>query len=214
MSTPANPTAAPAESFGVRLRNIVVGFFFGVVLLLPQILQIRRNPNSWLAFRVVLGFAGAALVVLPIGLWNSYLLAICGLALFLTSILLPPAQTSNTADAKARELGALIVVNGGRFQPTNERAAPVQLFVGSEQIWVLNPRFRPLLAIPVNEISSANVEHVRHRWVLRVSWSSASAEFTYRGMFAEHLARVAESTLQSVMRPALPIITRSRAASA
>jgi hypothetical protein len=214
MSTPANPAAAPSASISVRLRNIVFGIFFGIVLLLPQILQIRRNPSSWLAFRVFMGLVGAALVVLPIGLWNSYLLAIGGLALFITSILLPPAKLINSADEKAKELGALIVVNGGRFQPSNEHATSVQLFVGAEQLWVLNSKFRPLLAIPVAEISSATVEQVRHRSVLRVLWNDHAAEFTYRGMFAAHLARVAETTLQSVMRPALPVIPQRRAASA
>ena len=135
-------------------------------------------------------------------------------ALFIASILLPPSTANNNADEKARELGALIVVNGGRFQPSNERATSVQIFVGAEQLWVLSSRFRPLLVIPVNEISSATVEQVRHRWLLRISWSGRTAKFFYRGMFSEHLARVAETTLQSVMRPALPVIPQRRAASA
>ena len=214
MSTPANPAAAQTESIFIRLRNIGVGIFFAIVLLVPRILDIRRNPGSWLAFRIFLGFAGAALVILPIGLWNSYLLAIGGLALFITSILMPPRRATNTADEKARELGALIVVNGGRFQPNNERASSVQIFVGAEQIWVLNSKFRPLLAIPVNAISSASVEPMRNRWVLRLRWNDLTAEFSYRGFFAEHLARVAETTLQSVIRPALPVIPQRRAASA
>jgi hypothetical protein len=214
MSTPATPAAAQSESFGIRLRNIVVGIFFAVVLLVPRILDIRRNPGAWMAFRIFLGLVGAAFVVLPIGLWNSYMLAIGGLALFITSILLPPVKLTNTADEKARELGALIVVNGGRFQPNNERAASVQIFVGTEQIWVLNSRLRPMLVIPVNEISSAIVEQVRHRWILKIRWSDRTAEFSYRGFFSEHLARVAETTLQSVVRPALPVIPQRRAASA
>jgi hypothetical protein len=214
MSTPATPAPAQSESLGIRLRDIVVGIFFGIVLLVPRILDLRRNPSSWIAFRIVLGLAGAALVILPIGLWNSYLLAIGGLALFVTSILLPPARVTNTADEKARELGALIVVNGGRFRPNNEGAVSAQIFVGAEQIWVLNSRFRPLLVIPVSEISAASVEQVRHRWVLRIHWTDHTAEFFYRGFFAEHLARVAETTLQTVIHPALPVIPQRRAASA
>jgi len=37
-----------------------------------------------------------------------------------------------------------------------------------------------------------------------MTWASHTAEFSYGGIFAEHLARVAESTVRSVMRPALP----------
>jgi hypothetical protein len=214
MSTPANPVAAQPEGFGIRLRNFVIGVFFAVVLQVPRILHLRRDPRSWVAFRVIMGLVGAALVVLPIGLWNSYLLAVCGLALFVASILLPPAKMDNNVDEKARELGTLVVVNGGRFQPNNERATPAQIFVGAEQLWVLDPKLRPLLAIPVSEVSSVSVEQVRSRWLLRIVWSARSAEFSYRGVFAEHLARVAESTLQSVLRPALPVIPQSRAASA
>ena len=214
MSTPATPAAAPSEGILLRLRNIVVGAIFGAVLLLPRVLDLRRNPNSWLALRIIMGLVGAALVVLPIGLWNSYVLAIGGLVLFIAAILLPPAKSTNTADEKARELGALVVVNGGRFQPNNERATAVQIFVGADQLWVLDANFRPLLAIPVNEISGANVQSAKSRWLLTIRWSENTAEFTFRGVFAEHLARVAESTVQSVMRPALPVIPQRRAASA
>ena len=36
----------------------------------------------------------------------------------------------------------------------------------------------------------------------------------YGGIFGEHLARVAESTIRSVMRPALPVLPQRRAAGA
>lgn len=214
MSTAPATAASQHEDSGARLRNFVIGATFAAVLLIPKLLHIRRNPQSWMAFRFFLGFAGAALVILPLSLWNSWLAAIAGLGMFLAAILLPPAKPHNVADEKARELGALVIVNGGKYQPGNAIPAPVQLFVGAEQIWALDSQFRPLVVIPAAEITSANASQKKDRWILQVRWSDNTAEFSYQGIFAEHLARVAESTLGSVMHSPLPILPKSRAASA
>jgi hypothetical protein len=214
MSTAPATAASPVEGTGARLRNVLIGAMFAAVLLIPKILHIRRNAQSWMAFRIFLGFAGAALVILPLSLWNSWLAAIAGLGMFLAAILLPPAKSQHVPDDKARELGALVIVNGGKYQPGNAAASPVQLFVGAEQIWALDANFQPLLVIPALEITSANALQKKDRWILQVRWSDKAAEFSYRGIFAEHLARVAESTLGSVMHTPLPILPKSRAASA
>jgi hypothetical protein len=214
MSTAPATAASSHEGTSARFRNLFIGALFALVLLIPKLLRIRRNAQSWMAFRVFLGFAGAALVVLPLGLWNSWLAAIAGLGMFMVAILLPPAKPLNVSDDKARELGALVVVNGGKYQPGNAAPAPVQLFVGAEQIWALDAHFQPLLVIPAAEITSANAVQYKDRWILQVRWPDNAAEFSYQGVFAEHLARVAQSTLGAVMRSPLPILPRSRAASA
>jgi hypothetical protein len=214
MSTPANPVAAKGETIGAKLRDVLLGAGFATVLLVPKLLHLRNNRRAWYAFRVMLGLSGASLVVLPIGLSNNYYLAVFGLALFIAGILLPPAKHSYNVEKKARELGALVVVNGGGYQAVNEPASPVQLFVARETIWVLDSRLRPLLVIPTNQISSVRAEETRKHWQLRIEWGGNFGEFSYRGAFAEHLARVAETTLQSAMRPTLPVIPKSRAASA
>jgi len=214
MSTAPATAASPVEGTGARLRNLLIGAMFAAVLLIPKLLHLRRNPQSWMAFRVFLGFAGAALVILPLSLWNSWLAAIAGLGMFMAAILLPPAKTLNIPDEKARELGALVIVNGGNYQPGNAAPATVQLFVGAERIWALDSNFQPLLVIPAAEITSANALQKKDRWILQVRWSDNAAEFFYQGVFAEHFARVAQSTLGSVMHSPLPILPRSRAASA
>ncbi|HZV86124.1 MAG TPA: hypothetical protein VFF95_01155 [Candidatus Binatus sp.] len=216
MSTAPATAASQHEGTGARLRNLVIGAMFAIVLLIPKLLRIRRNAQSWMAFRVFLGFAGAALVILPLSLWNSWLAAIAGLGMFLAAILLPPAPPHTTTDDKARELGALVIVNGGSYQPDNTAPAPVQLFVGAERIWALDSHFQSLLEVPADEITSANAvqAQAKNHWTLQVRWSDHIAEFSYRGIFAEHLARVAESTLGSMMHSPLPILPRSRAASA
>jgi hypothetical protein len=214
MSTAPATAASQHEGTGARLRNLMIGALFALVLLIPRLLHVRRNAQSWMAFRVFLGFAGAALVILPLSLWNSWLAAIAGLGMFLAAILLPPAKPRNLADDKARELGALVIVNGGKYQPGNAAPAPVQLFVGAEQIWALDSHFQPLIVIPAAEITSANALQKKDRWILQVRWSDNAAEFFYQGVFAEHFARVAQSTLGSVMHSPLPILPKSRAASA
>jgi len=197
-----------------RLRNTAIVALFAVALLIPKIIHLRRSERSWFAFRIALGMFGSSLVLLPLALWGSYLLAVVGLAMFVGAILLPSARPDTTADEKARELGALVVVNGGEYQPGNAPAAPVQLFTGVENIWALDRHFQPLLVIPVRELTVARVENKSGVWLLQLRWADHAAEFTYRGIFAEHLAHVAETTLHSVMRPALPVIPQRRAASA
>jgi hypothetical protein len=214
MSTTSNPALSQSDSFGKKLRNVSVGILFAMVLLIPRLLHLRRNAHSWMLFRTFLGIAGAALVVLPLGLRNGYLFSLAGLAMFIAAILLPPARHVMSANDKARELGALVVVNGGQYQSRSSAAASVQFFVGAESITVLDSHFQPLLVIPVAEITSARAEQSGERWLVRVVWPDHTAEFAYRGIFAEHLARVAESTVRSVMRPSLPVIPQARAASA
>lgn len=214
MSAASNPALSQPEGFGKRLRHLAVGALFALALLIPKILHMRRNPRSWMLFRIFLGVAGAALVVLPVGLGTSFVPAIVGLAMFISAILLPPAKPGTNTDDKARELGALVVINGGRFQPGSASSVTVQLFVGAESIWALDRRFQPLLEIPVSEIAAASAEESEKSWRLRIAWGSHTAEFSYGGIFAEHLARVAETTIRGVMRPALPVLPQRRAASA
>jgi hypothetical protein len=213
MSDASNPGLS-SEGFGKGLRQLAVGALFGLVLLIPKILHVRRNPRSWMVLRIFLGVAGAALVVLPLGLGTSFVPAIVGLAMFIGAILLPPAKPHTNADDKAHEMGALVVVNGGRFQPASAPSASVQLFVSAESVWVLDRSFQPLLEIPVSEITAACAEQSEESWRLRMTWASHRAEFSYGGIFAEHLARVAESTIRAVMRPALPVLPQRRAAGA
>jgi len=214
MSDTSNPALSQPEGLGKKLRQLAVGTLFALVLIIPKILHVRRNARSWMLFRIFLGVAGAALVVLPLGLGTSFVPAIVGLAMFISAILLPPAKPDANADDKAHELGALVVVNGGRFQPGSAPSAAVQLYVGAKSVWALDRRFQPLLEIPVSEITTACAEQSEESWRLRMTWATHTAEFSYGGIFAEHLARVAESTIRSVMRPALPVLPQRRAAGA
>jgi hypothetical protein len=214
MSTASSPPPSQPQTPGSRLRDAAIGMLFAIVLIVPRVLQLRRSAKSRMLFRFLLGGAGAALVVLPLSLQNSYLSALVGLVMFIAAILLPPPKPAFSVDDMARELGALVVVNGGRFLSANASATAVQLFVGTEQITALDASFQPLLVVPVNVIHSVRAEGSDGRWLLSMTLPGHTAQFTYRGIFAEHLARVAETTIHSVMRPALPVLPQRRAASA
>src|SRR2546429_289122 len=214
MSDTSNPALSQPEGLGKKLRQLAVGTLFALVLIIPQILHVRRNPRSWMLFRIFWGVAGAALVVLPLGLGTSFVPAIVGLAMFISAILLPPARPDTIAGDKARELGALVVVNGGRFKLGDAPSFAAQLFVGDKLISVRNARLESFLEIVVAEITSVQAEESHGRWFLRVNWANRTAVFAYRGAFGEHLARVAETTIRSVMRPALPVLPQRRAAGA
>jgi hypothetical protein len=214
MSTTSTAVDSPQESIAARLRNFGLAALFALVLLLPKVLNLRRDRRSWLAFRILLAGAGASLVVLPLSLWNSWHAAIAGLAMFLTAILLPEAKPDTTLADTAARVGALVIVNGGTYQLEDAQPAAVQLFVCAERIWALDSQQHPLLVIPTAEISSAIASESAGDWIVRIRWAENTSDFHYRGIFGEHLARVAESTLRSVIHPPLPVLPQKRAATA
>ncbi len=214
MSTTPTPVASQQETTTTRLRNFGLGALFAVVLLLPRLLNLRRDRRSWLAFRVLLAIAGASLVVLPISLWNSWHAAIAGLAMFLAAILLPDAKPDTTLADTAARLGAFVIVNGGSYGLEDAPPSMVRLFVCPERVWALDSHQHPLLVIPTAEISSAIASESASDWIVRIRWAEHTADLHYRGIFAEHLARVAESTLHAVIHVPLPVLPQKRAATA
>jgi hypothetical protein len=214
MNVTASPAVSPEEGFGERLRNFLIGSVFALALLVPKILRLRHNPQTWLAFRILLAVGGASLVIVPLSFATSWFAAMLGLAMFLIAILLPPAKPDNRLEERAKELGALVVVNGGQYQALDGPPVPVQLFVSADRIFVLNSGLVAISQIPVTEVSSVNAAESRDRWILRVRWMDQTADFEYQGIFGEHLARVAESTIRSVMRSPLPVLQQHRAAGA
>ena len=174
----------------------------------------RRNPPSRLFLRVFLGFSGAALVLFPIASGNGYVFSVLGLAMFIVAILLPPAQRRTSLEEKTSELGAAVVVDGGRYRlPHSSSSVPVQLFVAADRISVLDARFHPVLQIPTAEITSFLALEEGNRWFLEVIWSTHGAEFSYRGASAARLAHAAENAIRKVA-PAPSPIPQRRAATA
>jgi hypothetical protein len=197
-----------------RLRNFLGTAVFLLIQRSPRLLQFYRNEKSWALFRIALGLFGAALVVLPLALWHGWLNAIFGLLLFVTSILLPPAETESVTDRKARELGAQTVVSGGQYRSGNAVVASSQLFLSPEQVWALDRNFTPLIVIPTPEIDAIRVEPSGDNWLLQIRWANHKAEFSYAGIFAERFARLAEDSLRSLAAPSVTGVAKRRSAGA
>jgi hypothetical protein len=214
MSTTPTAISTEAAKFLPRLRGFIGAALFYALRKFPRLLQIYRNESSWTVFRFALACFGAALVILPLGLWKGWMVAIFGLVLFVVAILLPPAETESSTDRKARELGAQTVVSGGEYRPGNAPAASARLFISPEHIWALDGQFRPLVVIPVGEITRLRIEAERGNWMLQVRWGDHKAEFMYQGIFAERFARLAEESIVAA-NPSVPGMERKqRAASA
>lgn len=214
MSTTPTTLTATAETWLQRSKSFLGAAFFLFLQRSPRLLRLHRNEKSWTLFRVALGLGGAAVVVLPLSLWNGWITASFGLVMFLTSILLPPAETESATDRKALELGAQTVVSGGEYQPQNIPAVRAQLFITPEKIWALDKNLEPLIAIPMADISGLRVQPFMDRWLLRVSWPENRAEFFYTGFFAERLARLAEESIRAAVSISIPVTTKGRAARA
>jgi len=212
----ATPTAITTETtkFFPKLRGFIGAALFLALRRFPRLVQIYRNESSWVVFRIALACFGAALVVLPLSLWQGWITAIFGLLLFVVAILLPPAETESSTDRKASELGAHTVVSGGDYQPENASAAHARLFISPEHIWALEGEFRPLVVIPVGEITRLWVEPARSGWVLQVRWGDHKAEFAYQGIFAERFARLAEEAILAANPSAPGMERKQRAAGA
>jgi hypothetical protein len=175
----------------------------------------RHKAGSWMFFRIVIGVVGAALVIFPITSGNGYVFSVAGLVVFVAAILFSPAKPKVTLEEKARELGALTFVDGGRYRlPDSSSSVPVQLFVCADRICGLDGRLRPLVEIPAGEITSFLAIETEKGWFLEVIWSAHAAEFYYRGVSAERLAHVAENAIRKVAPTPAPFAPQSRAASA
>ena len=192
------------------------GAAFLLIHRFPLLLKFQRSENSWSVFRFMLGCFGAALVVLPLSFWIGWITGIlaplCGLLLFVTSILLPPPETESNTDRKARELGASTMVSGGEYQPGNAPPSQARLFISSTHVWAMDKNFDPLLVIPTTEISSLSVDSTMDRWSLRVRWADHKAEFVYDGLFAERFARLAEESIRAALPQGLSEPLKRRAA--
>jgi hypothetical protein len=214
MSTTPTAIATGDLSSLQRLRNFVGAAAFLFIQRSPKLLHLHRNEKSWTLFRIALGIFGAAVVVLPLSLWHGWLTAIFGLLLFVTSILLPPAETESATDLKARELGAQTVVGGGDFQPGNAPSTPAQLFLSRQNVWALDKNFRALAVIPTRDIKTILVEPSGDNWLLHIRWGDQQAQFSYSGFFAERFARLAQTSIRSFVVPPASAAAKRRSAGA
>ena len=196
------------------MRRAALFVLFSVVLLIPKALRLRRRRAVWNGLRIVVAVAGAVLIARGVGnwlgLWQGWGQSAAGMLLGSGMIMLaagiPPVKQTGSADEKARELGALVALNGGLHRSANGRQIRVRLYVAPERLHVLDDRERAVLEIPIAEIAAARVAGEGTERALVIEWRVGKAEFLYQGFFAEHLAEVARRTVESRLRAKLRVL--------
>lgn len=189
----------------VGLRRAVLWMIFGSILMIPQMNRLRRRAWAWTFGRIVAGSAGVAMIAVGAAEQHTIAIIATGAVLLLFALLLPPEREKLSVDARARELGALIVVDGGVYRDAKgpQRA---KLFIGADRLWVLNSGLAVLSEIPLQGLREVIVKPAGSGWKLRLDCDHTAAEFLYEGDFAEHLARVADETLRNRLRRELPVL--------
>jgi hypothetical protein len=212
------PPQQTRRTFGQLTKQAGLSALFGTILIIPRIRRLRRRVWAWTCVRLAAGACGGLLA------WRSALgtghAAMLTIGLFLVglAVLIGAKLPVKSADALSQELGALIVLNGGTFRSSSE-ASPVakaQIFVHPQRIIVIGSRERRLLEIPLAAVQNLVVYPVSGgsgdssgHWEVGIVWSTkqpCKTTFRYGGPFAEHLARITETTLHSQWKKELPII--------
>lgn len=191
---------------------------FGTLLFIPRLRRLRRRVVPWTGIRLGAALGGVWILWRVVHADAGLAWLVLGLPLLAFSLLIRARPEEKSVDALARELNALIVLNGGSFrQPP--AAAPVhqaQILVHPERLIVVGPREQRLLEIPLHTIQTLTAHQAANgaregweSWEVEVRWLAegpGTATFHYDGVFAEHLARVAESVLRSQWKKELPVI--------
>jgi hypothetical protein len=199
---------ATTRSEGIlpRVRRAALWLLFALLLVFPKMIRLRRSARAWNALRVAVALLGAGSLALGVAGPARIAEIIAGILLLALALLIPPERAKLSVDQRARELGAFVAVDGGRYQPQGQGALPVRLFVGPQHIWILDAALRTLREMPLAQLETLRAEPAPDGWRLLLMGRGATAELGYRGPFAEHLARVAESTVRSQLRRELPIL--------
>jgi hypothetical protein len=210
-----------AIGIGSRIKQAALAALFSTILLIPRLRRMRRQVALWTVFRLMALFLGGALVWLHlIAGWGSFALA-CGIVLATLGLLVHARPLQKSLDDCAREFGALVVINGGRFSSEEGRTPgkDADMFVCPDQLVVKEKGSNRLTRVPfasvhdvacrANEPSKVGDSN-EIQWEVVIPWGTdpqQMARFVFQGTFAEHLARVAQSTVRSQWKKELPVLT-------
>ena len=202
------------------LRKAALSVLFAAIMVIPGVRRLRRKIWEWSAVRILVASLGCLLGWRYKHANGGIVDLVVGVALMAFGLLVRAKPEAKSIDAQARELDALVVLNGGAFIPAgNERPSRlVSIFVNPDRLFVVDEQGHTLEEIPlvrVRELAarpfpvSDEPEAEAQTWELVITWESKdmrTARFRYDGFFAEHLARVAETTVRNVLRRELPVL--------
>ena len=172
----------------------------------------RRRPRAWNVLRAIVALASVGLIAgaaiaASFAAFAGVLSILAATVLLLAAIVIAPKRAQQSLDDRARELGALIVVNGGEYGGGRGTPAPAHLCVGDDRVWILDSALSVQLEVRFASLKSVRAESTgADRWKLEFLSRDSSAGLLYEGPFAEHFARVAESTVRSQLHRELPIL--------
>jgi hypothetical protein len=204
----------------LALKKGGLSVLFTAVLIIPKIRALRRKIWEWSAVRLLVAALGCLLGWRYKHAHGGLVDLVFGVVLMVFGLLVRAKPQAKSVDAQARELDALVVLNGGAFIPhgADRPARIVSIFVNTDRLFVVDEREHTLEEIPmvrVRELEARPVtapgepEAEAQTWDLAITWESKemrTARFRYDGVFAEHLARVAENTVRNLLRRELPIL--------
>jgi hypothetical protein len=203
-------TIARLRAGAARIRRGILWVIFALVLLIPKVNRLRRRRALWNFIRVIVAFAGLGALVFGAARGHVLTLAPVGVLLLLIAFILNPERhefsPGFSIDARARELGALIAVDGGDYIHASKNRQRAKLFVGPDRLWIADAALQILLEIPLQQVRTLSVEPAGTAWTFRIDSEQTTAEFIYEGSFAEHLARVAADTVRSRLHRQLPVL--------
>jgi hypothetical protein len=202
------------------LRKAALSLLFAAILVIPKVRRLRRKIWEWSAVRLLVASLGCLLGWRYKQANGGVLDLVVGIALMAFGLLVRAKPEAKSVDAQARQLDALVALNGGVFIPagTERPSRLVRIFVNPDRLFVVDEQEHTLEEIPlvrVRELTARPVpvagesEAEAQTWDLEITWESKdmrTARFRYDGVFAEHLARVAETTVRNLLRKDLPVL--------
>jgi hypothetical protein len=211
-------SAPPKRPLRQALKRAGIAVLFLSVLIIPALRRLRRRLWIWTGVRALAVAGGGWLISRFIYASAGAGVLMAGIMLATLGLILKSSPSIVSLDSTARTLGALVVVNGGSLLSTGsrKRVPQVHLFVLADRIIAMSKSSDPLFEIPFSSMrdlsahaSSGGTRHKRSVWNLDLTWQSSelsTTQFSYEGVFAEHLARVAETTLLSLWKKELPVL--------
>ena len=189
-----------------RLRRGGLWLIFALVLMIPKVNRLRRRRKTWNFIRILVVIAGRSMLVFGFVRGPAFALMAAGALILLFGLLVSAERSEISVDARAKELGALITVDGGHYIDAAGSWHRTKLFVGPDRLWALDSALHILLEIPLTQVRTLVVEPSGANWSFRLDGQQMKAEFIYEGSFAQHLAGVAEATVRSRLNRELPVM--------
>ena len=202
-------------------KKAALSVLFAAILVIPKVRALRRKIWEWSAVRLLAAALGCLLGWRYKHAHGGIVDLAVGIALMAFGLLVRAKPHAKSVDAQAREFDALVVLNGGAFIPAGaERPSRlVSIFVNPDRLFVVDEHNHTLEEIPLVRVRELSVSRripaqgepdaEAQTWDLEITWESKemrTSRFRFDGVFAEHLARVAENTVRNVLRKDLPIL--------